>query len=179
MAKLKILIAGNDHFKKMIEIDHSLHSHYAYRLQTNIEDHTSTFTFTRVKLPREAHLSYMRDMDSLITSWDEASQVFVGELDDVLISYVVLDDKTVPVTTRVSDLVVIPELRQKGIGRTMLAMVENWAAENQKERVLLETPMRNYPMVELALNCGYEICGFLDHYFPNGDPALFYQKRLA
>jgi len=34
-------------------------------------------------------------------------------------------------------------------------------------------------MVELALQSGYELCGFMDRYFPNGDPALFFQKRLA
>ena len=55
-------------------------------------------------------------------------------------------------------------------------MVENWSIENKIERILIEMPMRNYPMVELALQCGYELCGFMDAYFPNGDPALFYQK---
>jgi len=29
------------------------------------------------------------------------------------------------------------------------------------------------------MQSGYELCGFMDQYFPNGDPALFYQKRLA
>lgn len=179
MAKLKVLKANQNQYEEMINIDHSISSAYAYRLQTDLEVQDSTFRFQRVKLPREAHLSYMRDKDSLLKSWENASLIYVGELDDVIVSYVVIDAKTLPDTARVSDLVVMPELRQKGIARTMLAVVESWTLENKLERVLIEMPMRNYPMVELALHCGYELCGFLDRYFLNGDPALFYQKRLA
>lgn len=179
MAKLKVLKANSNHYEDMISIDHSVTSTHAYRLQTERDDQTNAFSFQPVKLPREAHLSYMRDKDSLLKSWDQASLIYVGELDEVVVSYVVIDAKTLPATARISDLVVMPELRSKGIGRTMLAVVESWTTENHLERVLIEMPMRNYPMVELVLQCGYELCGFLDAYFPNGDPALFYQKRLA
>jgi hypothetical protein len=48
----------------------------------------------------------------------------------------------------------------------MLAVVESWTIEKHLERVLIEMPMRNYPMVELALQCGYELCGFRTPIFP-------------
>ncbi|MEL7625928.1 MAG: GNAT family N-acetyltransferase [Anaerolineaceae bacterium] len=179
MAKLKVLKANQGHFDEMIEIDHGFTSNFAYRLITDLNDQDSTFKFERVKLPREAHLSYMRDKDSLLKSWNDASLIYVGELDGVLVGYIAIDAKTLPATARISDLVVMPELRQKNIGRTMLAVAESWALENNRQRVLIETPMRNYPMVEMVLTCGYELCGFLDQYFPNSDPALFFQKRLA
>jgi len=179
MAKLKVLKANKNNYEEMISIDHSITSSHAYRLQTERDGQATTFSFQPVKLPRDAHLSYMRDKDSLLKSWDDASQIFMGELDELAVSYVVVDASTLPQTARVSDLVVMPELRNKGIGRTMLAVVESWTIEKHLERVLIEMPMRNYPMVELALQCGYELCGFMDAYFPNGDPALFYQKRLA
>ena len=178
MAKLKVLNATNDHLKEMLNIDHGIICSYAYRLQTDLGAEVSSFSFQRVKLPREAQLSYMRDKESLLRSWDDASMIFVGELDEVVVGYLAIEAKTLPNTARVSDLVVLPELRLKGIGRTLLAVAESWTVENHIERVLIETPMRNYPMVSLALNCGYELCGFLDQYFPNGDPALYYQKRL-
>ena len=47
------------------------------------------------------------------------------------------------------------------------------------DRVLIELPMRNFPAISLALKCGYGQCGFLDQYFPNSDPALFFEKRLG
>lgn len=179
MAKLKVLIANRDHYKDMLALDHSIKSNFAYRMQANQDKTASSYSFQRVKLPREAVLSYMRDKESLQQSWKNASMIYAGMLDDVLVAYAAIDSKTLPGTARVSDLVVMPELRQKGIGRTMLAAVENWTVKNNLDRVLLEIAMRNYPMVEMAKQSGYEMCGFMEQYFPNGDPALFYHKRLA
>jgi ribosomal protein S18 acetylase RimI-like enzyme len=179
MAKLKVLIANQTHFEDMIKIDHSLKSNYAYRMLTNHEKTNFAFNFQRVKLPREAHLSYMRDKESLLQSWNEASVIYAGMLDDVLVAYTTVDSKRLPKTARVSNLVVMPELRHRGIGKTMLAAIESWTAKNKLDRILLEIAMRNYPMIEMSLQSGYEICGFMEQYFPNGDPALFFQKRLA
>ena len=179
MALLKVLIANSRHYDEMLELDHSFNSHYAYRMRANVENQNSSFNFEPIKLPREVHLSYMRDKKSLLKTWDDASLIYAGVLEDVLVSYIAIDAKNLPMTARITNLVVMPEVRQSGIGRTMLAAVEDWGARQGLRRVLLEIPMRNYPMVELALRCGYEICGFMEQYFPNEDPALFYQKRLA
>ena len=179
MAKLKVLLANNTNHEDMLELDHSLNSQYAYRMRADVQNQNAAFHFEPVKLPREAHLSYMRDKNSLLKTWDDASLIYVGVLDDVLVSYVTIDSKTLTMTAHVTYLVVMPEVRQKAIGRTMLAAVEDWTARQGLLRILLEIPMRNYPMVELGRRCGYEICGFMEQYFPNDDPALFYQKRLA
>ena len=179
MAKLKVLLANSADHEVMLELDHSFNSHYAYRMRADVQNQNAAFHFEPVKLPREAHLSYMRDKSSLLKTWDDASLIYVGMLDDVLVSYIAIDAKTLPMTARVTNLVVMPEVRLNGIGRTMLAAVEDWTARQGLDRILLEIPMRNYPMVELGRRCGYEICGFMEQYFPNNDPALFYHKRLA
>jgi len=179
MAKLKVLLASSADHEVMLELDHSFNSHYAYRMRADVQNQNAAFHFEPVKLPREAHLSYMRDKSSLLKTWDDASLIYVGMLDDVLVSYIAIDAKTLPMTARVTNLVVMPEVRLNGIGRTMLAAVEDWTARQGLDRILLEIPMRNYPMVELGRRCGYEICGFMEQYFPNNDPALFYHKRLA
>lgn len=179
MAKLKILIANRDHHKEMLELDHSIESEYAFRMITNVDKSIASYSFQQIKLPREAHLSYMRDTDNLQKSWKDANLIYAGMLDEVLVSYAAVDSSSLPATARISDLVVMPELRKKGIGRTMLAAVESWTVKINYERVLLEIAMRNYPMIELAKQSGYEMCGFMEQYFPNGDPALFYHKRLA
>ena len=77
MAKLKVLKANQNHYEDMVSIDHSITSTHAHRLQTEHDGQTTTFFFQPVKLPREAHLSYMRDKESLLKS-RSASQIFVG-----------------------------------------------------------------------------------------------------
>jgi hypothetical protein len=78
MAKLKVHKANKNNYEEMISIDHSIASSHAYRLQTERDGQATTFSFQPVKLPREAHLSYMRDKDSLLKSWDDASQIFMA-----------------------------------------------------------------------------------------------------
>lgn len=179
MAKLKVMIANRGQYDEMINLDHSIDCSYAYRMQTSTDKTVTSFSFQRVKLPREAHLSYMRDKDNLLKSWNDASLIYAGMLEDFLVAYAAIDAKTLPDTATLSDLVVMREVRHRGIGRTMLAAVESWAVNNEIDRVVLPIAMRNYPMIELGKNSGYEMCGFLEQYFPNGDPVLFFQKRLA
>ncbi len=89
------------------------------------------------------------------------------------------DEISLPKTARICDLVVTPEVRLNGVGTTMIAACEDWAAKKRLDRILIEIPMRNFPAISLALKCGYEQCGFLDQYFPNSDPALFFEKKLG
>lgn len=179
MAKLKILMATRTHMEKMMAMDHRVNSVYSYRLQTSQDPLGCGFTFQRVKLPREVTIQYPRDENGLLRSWADAELIYAGMLDDLLVAYVTLETKTLPKTARVCDLVVTPEVRRNGVGATMIAACEDWTAKKRLERVLIEIPMRNFPMISLALKCGYEQCGFLDQYFSNGDPVLFFEKRLG
>ena len=179
MAKLKVLVANSGHYDGMANLNHSNTSNYAYRMQTSTDKTVTSFSFQRIKLPREAHLSYMRDTDGIRKSWNDASLIYAGMLEDVLVAYAVINANDLPGTATLTDLVVMPEVRHRGIGRTMLAAVESWAVNGSQNRVLLPIAMRNYPMIELAMQSGYEMGGFLEQYFPNGDPVLFFQKRLA
>ena len=179
MAKLKILMATRAHMEKMMAMDHRVNSVYSYRLQTNPDSLGGSFTFQRVKLPREVTIKYPRDENSLLRSWADADMIYAGMLDDLLVAYVTLEAKTLPKTARVCDLVVTPEVRLNGVATTMLAACEDWTTKKHLDRVLIEIAMRNYPAINLAKKCGYEQCGFLDQYFPNSDPALFFEKRFG
>lgn len=179
MAKLKILMATRAHMEKMMAMDHRVNSVYSYRLQTNRDSLGWSLSFQRVKLPREVTIKYPRDEGSLLRSWADADLIYAGMLDDLLVGYATLEAKTLPKTARICDLVVTPEVRLNGVGTTMIAACEDWAAKKRLDRVLIEIPMRNFPAISLALKCGYEQCGFLDQYFPNSDPALFFEKKLG
>lgn len=179
MAKLKILMATRTHMEKMMAMDHRVNSIYSYRLQTSQDPLGWGLTFQRVKLPREVTIKYPRDENSLLRSWADADLIYAGMLEDLLVAYVTLEVKTLPKTARICDLVVTPEVRLKGVATTMIAASEDWAAKKKLDRVLIELPMRNFPAISLALKCGYGQCGFLDQYFPNSDPALFFEKRLG
>jgi GNAT superfamily N-acetyltransferase len=91
---------------------------------------------------------------------------------------VALEVKRFKTTARVSDLVVAQGLRRKGIGSRMLLVGEAWAHEHGTYRVLTELQIRNDPAIEMMLKLGYQICGYVDQYFPNQETALFFEKRV-
>jgi len=82
-------------------------------------------------------------------------------------------------TVRVTDLVVAPVMRRKGVGSGILLACEGWAHDQKARRILLEIQMRNDPAIQMVKKLGYQMCGYLDQYFPNHDTALFFDKPIS
>jgi GNAT superfamily N-acetyltransferase len=179
MAKLNIFLADESYYDRMLALEHFVSSRHAYKQEIRNEENSSHFTFQRIRLPREVYLAYPRDMDDLVPHWQAADLVFVGMVEDHLLGYMVLDVHHLPKTVRVCDLVVVNDARRNGIATAMLAVCETWATTNKYNRILLDIPLRNDPMVRLAQKLGYAMSGFMDQYFPNHDPAVFFEKRMS
>lgn len=179
MAELEIRPARQEDLDKMVALDHSSASEYAYKLEVMREKSTSTHSFQRVYLPRAVTITYPKDEASLLNSWSKADAIFVGIVQNQVVAYVALDSKSIHWTVRVSDLVVTPALRRKGVGSGILLACEGWAHDHQSHRLLVEVQMRNDPAIQMVKQLGYQICGYLDQYFPNHDTALFFDKRIS
>jgi ribosomal protein S18 acetylase RimI-like enzyme len=68
--------------------------------------------------------------------------------------------------------------RRKGVGSTLLAAAQDWAANRSHRRMILEMQSKNLPAVRLAQKFGYEFSGYNDHYYINQDVALFFAKAI-
>ena len=178
MAKLQIRHAKQDDLEKMISIDHHSEGAFAYKLEVTKDKTSQTNTIQRVKLPRTVTVSYPKDEETLLKSWSKSEAVMVGCLMDEPIAYVSMEATSLPRTARICDLAVEKNLRRKGIGTNMLGACEAWARERKAGRLLIELQMRNDPAISLVKKSGFELCGYLDRYFANGDTALFFEKRL-
>ncbi len=179
MAELEIKPARQEDLDKMVALDHSSASAYAYKLEVNRDKERSTHSFQRVFLPREVNIAYPRDEAALLESWSKADAIFVGLVLDQVIAYVALDAKSIPGTAIVSDLVVAPELRRKGVGSGIMLACEGWAHDRACRRMLVSAQMRNDPAIQMLQQLGYQICGYMDQYFPNRDTAIFFDKRIG
>lgn len=179
MAKLNIFLADESYYKNMLDFEHYVSSRYAYKQEIRNEENNSQFSFLRIRLPREVNLPYPREQESMVEHWRQADLVFVGTIEEHLLGYMVLDVHSLPRTVRLTDLVVMEAARRNGIATAMLAVCETWAQSNKYNRVLLDVPLRNDPMVRLAQKCGYAMSGFMQQYFPNQDPAVFFEKRIG
>ncbi len=178
MAELEIRTARQADLDRMIALDHASKSAYAYKMEVLDGKDSFSRSFQRVHLPRAVTLSYSRDEDALLASWNEADAIFVGCVLDQVIAYVALELGRIKATARVSDLVVTPGMRRKGIGSRMLLAGEGWAHEHGAYRILTELQIRNDPALKMMLKLGYQLCGYIDQYFPNQETALFFEKRV-
>ena len=179
MAKLNIFLADESYYEQMLTMEHFVNCRHAYKQEIRNEENSSQFIFQRIRLPREVNLAYPREQDSLIAHWKQADMIFVGVVEDHLLAYMVLNANRLPKTLCVTDLVVVNDIRRNGVASAMLAVCETWAQTNKCNRVLLEIPLRNDTMVRLAQKLGYAMSGFMDQYFPNLDPAVFFEKRIG
>ena len=179
MAELEIRAAKQADLDCMLGLNHHSSSEYAYKLELTNDKGIFTHSFQRVYLPRAVNIKYPRDETALINSWGEASAIFVGLVLGELIAYVALEMGRIKDTARVTDLVVAPVMRRKGVGSGILLACEGWAHDQKAQRLLMEIQMRNDPAVQMVKKLGYQMCGYLDQFFPNHDTVLFFDKPIS
>jgi len=179
MAKLRITKGREDLWPALLSIDPGSRSDYSYKMEITRQPAAYGFTLTRFKLPRTLPLIYPRSKQGLKAQLDKAEIVLVGNIQNEVIAFACLEGQTYPNTAQITDLVVIEEARQQGIGTVMMLAAEKWAAERKLSRIFIAIPVRNDPMVSLAKKLGYSFCGFMQSHFLSGDDALFYEKRLG
>lgn len=178
MAKLQIRYARQDDLEKMINLDHSSIGSYAYKLEVTRDKNTQVSSFQRVRLPRNVSIAYPKDEETLVKSWAKSESILVGCLMDEPVAYISMENSSMPKTVRIVDLAVDMNLRQKGIATSMIVASEAWARERSQNRLFIELQTRNDPAICLVKKVGFELCGYLDRFFQNGDTALFFEKRL-
>jgi len=176
MTELEIRPARQADLEYMLALDHHSLSAYAYKMEVKDEKDEYKRNFQRVHLPRQVTLNYPKDEAALLAAWDEAKVIFVGCSSGVVVAYIALELGRIKDSVRVSDFVVAPRMRRKGIGSHMLLSCEGWAHEQGAYRLLTELQVRNDPAINLVMKLGYQLCGYLDQYFPNKETALFFEK---
>jgi ribosomal protein S18 acetylase RimI-like enzyme len=76
-----------------------------------------------------------------------------------------------------TDLVVAGRLRRQGIGSALVLAAQDWVANHSKSRRLVFAMQpKNFPAINLSQKLGFDFCGYNDHYYPNQDIAIFFEK---
>ena len=71
------------------------------------------------------------------------------------------------------------QLRRKGIGTALLLAAMEWTgAQTKSQRVILGMQPKNFPAINMVQRLGFDYCGYIDHYYPNRDIAIFFTKWI-
>ena len=112
-------------------------------------------------------------------SWDTG---FVAEEDERIVAFAAVEHEAWHARLVLWHLYVVPERRRAGIGRALLARVEDHGRELGARRVWLETSNVNVPGIAAYVRLGYSLCGAdVTHYdaLPyESEAAIFLAKKL-
>jgi GNAT superfamily N-acetyltransferase len=179
MAELEIRAAKQADLDLMLALNHHSGSEYAYKLELTNDKGIFTHSFQRVFLPRAVNIKYPRDETALINSWSEASAIFVGLVLGELIAYVALEMGRIKDTVRVTDLVVAPVMRRKGVGSGILLACEGWAHDQKARRILMEIQMRTTRLFKWLRNWDIRCAGIWTNTFLITIPPCSSTNRSA
>jgi ribosomal-protein-alanine N-acetyltransferase len=83
---------------------------------------------------------------------------------------------------RLLSIAVVPELRERGVGKALLNRVRRYGSDAGAKSISLEVRISNVPAINLYLECGYRIKGMLKDYYSKGregpEDALYMVLQL-
>ncbi len=167
-----------------LALDHSFETDYVWQMALRSEAERYDIHFQTERLPRTLTAKHPVDESRLRTCLEPAHCFLVGAAHDVqktdsdapvpplVIAYLTMRYDPIRQAGWVQDLVVEPTLRRQGIGGRLLGIARHWAVEQGADRLFVEVPTQNYPMIALCLKQGLEFSGYNDRLLPHRDIAL-------
>ncbi|MBV6396295.1 MAG: hypothetical protein HFACDABA_01893 [Anaerolineales bacterium] len=162
---------------RLMGMDHSCTSDYVWQVDLRKEAGQVSIQLREVRLPRPVSVPYPRNSFALADEWHMKPAMFTAAAPEPF-AYVCVHAQKASDVVWVTDLVVAPEQRKRGVGQSLLRTVEGWAVERNCRMLFVEMTAKNYPAIRLAQKFGLEFCGYNDHYYANHDVALFFGRML-
>jgi GNAT superfamily N-acetyltransferase len=178
MPEIEIRPATYQDIPILISLDHDYVSDHVWQMDISQDEKDVRIDFRQIQLPRSVRVEYPRPPQALLSDWQNRSALLVGVLHGEVISYISLMLGNAPLTTWVTDLVVMRRLRRQGIAGALVLAAQQWARQKSCIRMVLEMQPKNYPAICLAQKLGFDLCGYNDRYYVNHDIALFFAKAV-
>ena len=162
---------------RLMGMNHSVMSDYVWQLDLHRENGQVSVNLREVRLPRPVSVPYPRNPFALADEWQFKDVILVA-VDSNAFGYACVVEHSAATVAWVTDLVVSPDQRRRGIGSLLLKSAQDWAVEHGSHMIIFETQAKNQPAIRMAQKAGLEFCGYNDHYYVNQDVALFFGRAL-
>lgn len=180
MPEIEIRPGKETDIPALIQLDHSYTSEYVWQMELQVDEAQAIAYFREVRLPRKVRVEYPYPARSLSENWRQCSAFLVAVLSGEPVGYTCLIENYSPLSTWMTDLVVSPRLRRQGIGSALVLAAQDWVAGHSKSRrLVLAMQPKNFPAISLSQKLGFDFCGYNDHYYPNQDIAIFFEKWIS
>ncbi|MCB9452109.1 MAG: GNAT family N-acetyltransferase [Anaerolineaceae bacterium] len=163
-----------------LALDHHYETDYVWQMSV-IEDVSGReIHFRKQHLPRTMPVQHVAFEPRLHQVLQEQGCFLVAaeKQSRELLGYLVMQRDPIYRTALLQHVVVDFPYRRRGIGKRLLNVARQWAAEQGLDRITIETQTKNYPAIEFCQGAGFTFSGFSDQHFPNQDIALFFTQGI-
>lgn len=179
MPEIEIRPVKEDDIQSIVEIEHNYSSEFVWQMDIKQGNGEVNISFREVRLPRSTQVSYPKQYKELINHWTDCDGLLIAEIKGLIVGYVSLSQTPALKTTWVSNIAVMKRYRRQGIGSALILAAQEWTRQKTRGRLILEMQPKNYPAIQMAKKLGFDLCGYNDHYYANGDIALFFSKWIG
>lgn len=176
MPEIEIRTVQSEDLEKLSTFEHGFYTEYVWQMSLEAEPETSQVEFRRVRLPRRVFVAYPRGRQQIVTEISQTEAFLVAFYGEQPVGYVKLQSEADTNSARISDLVISASQRRQGIGSGLILAILDLASHRHIHTLFLEIQSKNDPAIQMALKLGFDFCGYRDHYFPNGELAIFYSR---
>jgi ribosomal protein S18 acetylase RimI-like enzyme len=178
MTELRVRQAISSDISEIVAFDHGYSTDHVWQMGFQNGQGEVEVRFREVRLPRPMRVRYPRQPEALIDSWTEKQVVLVAEFGETRTGYLTIIAGPSPGSAWITDLAVDLRHRRQGHASGLLQTARAWAGERGYRRLFLEMQSKNFPAIALARKLGFSFSGYSDHYFPDGDIALFFVQDI-
>ena len=176
MPEIEIRSVHAEDIDLLKSLEHGYYTEYVWQIGLTTNPGVAEVDFRRVRLPRRLFVSYPHQRNRILRNLDQIEAVLVALVTGKPVGYIKIQAEKDNSIARVSDLIVSSEMRRNGIASGLLLAGLELSSSRGFQNMILEVQSKNDPAIQMAHKLGFEFCGFRDHYFPNQELALFYNR---
>jgi GNAT superfamily N-acetyltransferase len=160
--------------ERCLGLDSSYATDYIWQIDETAERETVGVTLRRVHIPRCLEVAYSCNLALLYADLARRECFLVAEEAGSLLGYLDLTVRPWQEQGWIEHCVVHRPYRRQGIATVLLQTAQHWARQAGLGTLIAAMQTRNDPAVRLFTAANFSFCGFMDHYYSNGDIGLLY-----
>jgi RimJ/RimL family protein N-acetyltransferase len=176
MAEVTIRPALNSDITLLSAFNHNVETDHVWQMAESGENDEINIRFQITRLPRTTRVDYPYQPSWLIERWRFFSLTLTGCISGIPVGYISVSTIQSVMQIWIKDIVVDTPWRRQGIATLLLRAVRDWGENRNYQSLMLEMSSKNIPMICLSRELDFTFSGFNDHYYHNGDIALFFVK---
>lgn len=167
--------------EQCLALDLTYESEYVWQMTIRQNSNGWDINFRTERLPRSVEHTYEIEtarFDEALKDDQTGFMVAEDKQDQSIFAYLIITHDRLLNSVIIRDIVVSRPFRRSNVGGRLLNVAYSWAQDLNARQMMIPVQTKNFSGIQFCLNNGFIFCGFNDHYYPNRDIAVFFNKSL-